>query len=78
MITHTNYKGNKFYLNDDCDALLCKLENIADNYYLNDVICNIDKIELDIEKLENAIENNDINTMQNILDNYRNLFKRYR
>lgn len=75
---HTKHKGNKFYLVDDCDTLLCKLENIAHDYYMDDEKCDIDKIENDIGSLQNAIATNDTETMQGIFNEYSQLFKRYR
>jgi uncharacterized protein YerC len=68
----------QYYLKDDCDTLLCKLENIANDYYYYDKPCNIDKIESDIERLEMAISINDYKTMRSLLNNYMALFKRYR
>lgn len=70
--------GIKYYVVDDADTLLCKLQNKADEFYLEDKPCNIDKIEADIEKLETAIAKNNIKTMDTMISEYQTLFKRYR
>ena len=69
--------GVRFYLRDDCDTLLCKLQNIADDYYYNNNPCDIDKVEDAIDRLETAIDSNDIRTMQSIFNGFHVLFKRY-
>ena len=43
--------GNVYHIIDDIDTLICKLENIRSDYYLNDKPCNIDKIEHDLSEL---------------------------
>lgn len=78
MKNHVIYKKSQFYLHDDCDTLLVKLENIIHDYYISDIKCDIEKMEKDREILENAIKINDTKTMQYVLDNYSTLFKRYR
>lgn len=79
--TYTKHKGNKFYLVDDCDTLICKLENtVHDHYhYIDGAKCgNIDIIENDIERLQDAIDTNNTGVMQELLNEYSQLFKRYR
>lgn len=76
---YTKHKGNKFYLVDDCDTLVCKLGNTVHDHYVNDEKCdNIDKIENDIERLQDAIDTNNTGVMQELLNEYSQLFKRYR
>ena len=70
-------KGIKYYVIDDAQTLLCKLQNKVDAYYDGNE-CNIDKLEADIEILEKAISCNDITTMDTMISNYSSLFKRYR
>lgn len=73
--------GIKYYLSDDCDTLVCKLENSINEMYLDDTKYNetkIDNLEADLEKLQSAIECNNRTTMQAILNKYSNMFKRYR
>ena len=62
---------------DDADTLLCKLQNKADDYYYDGTECDIDKVESDIEMLEIAISKNDIRTMDKMISEYHQLFKRY-
>lgn len=72
--------GIKYYLSDDCDTLVCKLENALNDLYMdsNSDESKIDKLESDLEKLQSAIENNNRTSMQTILDKYHHWFKRYR
>lgn len=73
--------GIKYYLSDDCDTLVCKLENSINEMYLDDTKYNetkIDNLESDLEKLQSAIEHNNRMSMQEILDKYHHCFKRYR
>ena len=69
--------GIKYNLIDDCDTLICKLGNKIDDFYYDDVKCDIDKLEADLEKLQNAIDNNDRNIMQVVFNEYHTMFKRY-
>lgn len=71
-------KGIKYYVIDDAQTLLCKLQNKVDAYYYDGNECNIDKLEADIEILDKAISCNDITTMDTMISNYSSLFKRYR
>lgn len=74
-----NVKGINYYLRDDCDTLICKLENQIDDFYYNDTpVKSIDNLEYDLETLENAVSKWDYKTMQIMLDKYHTLFKRYR
>lgn len=77
MNKYRTANGSKFYVIDDAATLLCKLQNKADEYYHDDKDCNIDKVEQDIETLERAISVNDIKTMDKLISEYHQLFKRY-
>ena len=72
--------GIKYYLADDCDTLVCKLENELNDLYMdsNSDESKIDNLESDLEKLQSAIEHNNRVLMQVILDKYHHWFKRYR
>ena len=78
MNAHLMVNGIKYYVTDDADTLLCKLQNKADDYYYDDKDCDIDKIEADIKVLERAIVQNDIKVMDRMVSEYHQLFKRYR
>ena len=69
--------GIKYNLIDDCDTLICKLENKIDDFYYDNVKCDIDKLEADLQKLQHAIDNNDRNIMQIVFNEYHTMFKRY-
>lgn len=77
---YTMINGHKFYLLDDCDALLCKLENIFYDYCMDDNVSyeKVVETEDEIKKLQNAINKNDVEVMQQMLNKYHTLFKRYR
>lgn len=71
--------GIKYYLADDCDTLVCKLENALDDQYFGDKdLSKIDALEIDLSKLELAIECNNRTIMQYFLNKYSHWFKRYR
>lgn len=77
MNTHRTVNGIRYHVVDDADTLLCKLQNKADGYYYDNKVCNIDKVESDIDTLEKAISENDIKTMDKMISEYHQLFKRY-
>ena len=55
MNTHRTVNGIRYHVVDDADTLLCKLQNKADGYYYDNKVCNIDKVESDIDALKKAI-----------------------
>ena len=75
---YTAVNGIKFYLRDDIDTLICKLQNIKDDYYYNNKSCNINKNEDDLKVLITAFEEDDVSTMKKLWNEYHMLFKRYR
>ena len=77
MNTHRTVNGVRYHVVDDADTLLCKLQNKADDYYYSGKDCEIDKVESDIDKLEKAISKQDIRTMDKMISEYHQLFKRY-
>ena len=74
----TMVNGIKYNLVDDIDTLICKLQNKVDDFYINDVKCDIETIESDLKKLEIAFEEGNMGIMQKMLDKYHTLFERYR
>lgn len=77
MNTHRTVNGVRYHVVDDADTLLCKLQNKADDYYYDNMGCDIDKVESDIDVLEKAISENDIKAMDKMISEYHQLFKRY-
>ena len=71
MNTHRTVNGIRYHVVDDADTLLCKLPNKADGYYYDN------KVESDIDALKKAISENDIKTMDKMISEYHQLFKRY-
>lgn len=68
-----------FYLVDDCDTLICKLENRLNELYIARKfdIERIDRLEKDLEELKTAMRENNKVILQQMLDRYHILFKRY-
>jgi len=75
---YTTYKGNKFYLIDDCETLLCKLKNIMHDCFMNSRFDKYVIFENDAKLLQEAISIKDVETMQNMINKYSQLFKRYK
>ena len=74
----TTVPGITSHLKDDCETLLCTLDNLAyDKFMEGDYEASF-KYETDRDELEIAFEKTDREAMQAILENYRGLFKRYR
>lgn len=73
----TNVNGISYSLRDDCDTLLCKLDNAAFESFMEGDYDRSEKLESERDRLEIAINRNDLETMQAILDNHRTMFKRY-
>lgn len=73
----TTVNGIRYHLRDDCDTLLCKLDNAAYESFIEGDYDRSTKLEEDRDRLEIAISRNDLETMQAILENYRGMFKRY-
>jgi hypothetical protein len=74
----TKVNGNTYHLRDDCETLICKLDNLAyEKFMEGDYDASI-KYETDRDDLEIAVDKNDREAMQAIIENYRGLFKRYR
>lgn len=73
----TNVNGIRYHLCDDCDTLLCKLDNAAYEAFMDEDYDRSEKLENDRDRLEIAINRNDLETMQAMLENYRGMFKRY-
>ena len=75
--TGTTVNGIRYHLRDDCDTLLCKLDNAAYEAFMDGDYDRNEKLENDRDRLEIAINHNDLETMQAMLENYRWMFKRY-
>lgn len=73
----TTVNGISYSLRDDCDTLLCKLDNAAFESFMEGDYDRSEKLESDRDRLEIAISRNDLETMQEMLDKYRTMFKRY-
>ena len=73
----TTVNGIRYHLRDDCDTLLCKLDNAAYESFMEGDYERNARLEEDRDRLEIAISRNDLETMQAILENYRGMFKRY-
>ena len=67
----------KFYLKDDCESLLCKLENAAYESFMEGDYARNERLEDDRDRLEDAINQNDASTMRELLEKYSYWFKRY-
>ena len=74
----TKVNGITYHLRDDCETLICKLDNLAYEKFMEGDYDASFKYETDRDELEIAFEKNDREAMQAILENYRGLFKRYR
>ena len=74
----TKVNGITYHLRDDCEILICKLDNLAYEKFMEGDYDASFKYETDRDDLEIAVEKNDREAMQAILENYRGLFKRYR
>mgnify|MGYP006932861401 CR=1 FL=1 len=70
--------GITYHLRDDCDTLLCKLDNAAFESFMEGDYDRNEKLENDRDRLEIAINRNDLETMQEMLNEYSGMFKRYR
>ena len=70
-----------FYLIDDCDTILCKLQNRIDEFYIEGVsdytIEQIDQFETDTCKLQTAIQERDFRTLKHLHNKYQFALKRY-
>lgn len=73
-----NINGITYHLADDCDTLLCKLDNAAFESFMEGDYDRNEKLENDRDRLEIAINRNDLETMQEMLNEYSGMFKRYR
>ena len=71
----------KFNLLDDCDTILCKLQNRIDEYYIDDVrdytVEQIDQFETDAEMLQTAIQERDYRVLKSMHNKYQFTLKRY-
>lgn len=70
--------GITYHLRDDCDTLLCKLDNAAFESFMEGEYEKSEKLEEARDRLEVAINRRDRETMQAILEEYSGMFKRYR
>lgn len=70
--------GITYHLHDDCDTLLCKLDNAAFESFMKGEYEKSEKLEEARDRLEVAINRRDRETMQAILEEYSGMFKRYR
>ena len=70
--------GISYGLLDDCDTLLCKLDNAAFEKFMSGDYEAHAKLERDRDELEIAIRKRNYEFMQAMLDEYHQLFKRYR
>lgn len=73
----TKVNGITYHLADDCDTLLCKLDNAAYEAFMEGDYDRNAKLEEDRDRLEIAINRRDREAMQEILEKYRTMFKRY-
>lgn len=73
----TTVNGISYSLRDDCDTLLCKLDNAAFERFMEGEYEKSEKLEEARDRLEIAIRRRDAETMQAILDEYHGMFKRY-
>lgn len=70
--------GITFNLIDDCDSLICKLENKAYDCFMEGDYIKSEKYDDDADTLKGAVENRDYMTMRKIFNEYCHWFKRYR
>ena len=75
MVTRVN--GITYNLADDCDTLLCKLDNAAFEAFMYGEYGTNAKLEEDRDRLEAAINDRDYEVMQEMLDKYHTMFRRY-
>ena len=74
----TRVNGITYHLADDCDTLLCKLDNAAFDAFMDGDYDRSERLENDRDELEIAINRRDREAMQDMLDKYHTMFKRYR
>lgn len=74
----TIVNGISYRLDDDCDTLLCKLDNAAYEAFMDGEYDRSAELQEDSDRLEIAISNHDLGQMQEIFDKYHTMFKRYR
>lgn len=74
----TKVNGITYHLADDCDTLLCKLDNAAYEAFMDGDYDRSERLENDRDELEIAINKGDRSKMQEVLEKYRMMFKRYR
>lgn len=74
----TRVNGITYHLADDCDTLLCKLDNAAFDAFMDGDYDRSERLENDRDELEIAINRRDREAMQAMLDKYNTMFKRYR
>lgn len=74
----TRVNGITYHLADDCDTLLCKLDNAAYEAFMDGDYDRNERLENDRDELEIAINKGDREAMQAMLDKYHTMFKRYR
>lgn len=74
------YNGNRFYLVDDCDTLIVKLENaIREEESKPDYdIDLLDRLDKYLDDLQRVMREGDYVTMERILNEHSYMFKRYR
>lgn len=70
--------GITYHLADDCDTLLCKLDNAAFEAAMERDYDRAERLENDRDELEIAINHGDREAMQAMLDKHHTMFKRYR
>lgn len=70
--------GITYHLADDCDTLLCKLDNAAFEAFMDGDYDRSELLENDRDELEIAINHRDREEMQAMLDKYHTMFNRYR
>ena len=73
----TRVNGIAYHLADDCDTLLCKLDNAAFEAFMDGEYDTNAQLEEDRDRLEAAINNSDREVMQEMLDKYHTMFRRY-
>ena len=74
----TRVNGITYHLADDCDTLLCKLDNAAFDAFMDGDYDRSERLENDRDELEIAINRRDREAMQAMLDKYHTMFNRYR
>lgn len=73
----TRVNGITYHLADDCDTLLCKLDNAAYEKFMSGDYDEAERLEQDRDALEIAINHRDREAMEGMLNKYRSAFKRY-